>query len=217
MKKKTFRKKSQLSPGVIVLLCIVLVVISRFGKSEQTSSMPMPSPSATNTQNMKLTLESVFKRIATQTALPITGCSNGYNVNVRSGPGTDYEVVGRIAASECVTLQGRNQDTSWVLVNAQNTSGWVLASLLAVKGNSSTLSIKSGISLFPATRTPNAPVINNPQSNNEVNCSAAYPGVCIPPPPPDLDCGDISFRRFTVLPSDPHNFDADGDGIGCEN
>lgn len=50
------------------------------------------------------------------------------------------------------------------------------------------------------------------------NCDPAYPTVCIPPPPPDLDCGDISFRRFTVLPPDPHGFDGnDNDGIGCES
>ena len=49
------------------------------------------------------------------------------------------------------------------------------------------------------------------------SCDPAYPGVCIPPPPPDLDCGDISFRMFTVLPPDPHRFDGDHDGIGCEN
>ena len=51
------------------------------------------------------------------------------------------------------------------------------------------------------------------------NCDPSYPdpGVCIPPPPPDLDCGDIPYRRFTVLPPDPHNFDGDGDGIGCES
>jgi micrococcal nuclease len=48
-------------------------------------------------------------------------------------------------------------------------------------------------------------------------CDAAYPSVCIPPPPPDLDCGDISYRRFTVLAPDPHHFDADHDGIGCES
>jgi endonuclease YncB( thermonuclease family) len=48
------------------------------------------------------------------------------------------------------------------------------------------------------------------------NCSPAYPGVCIPPAPPDLDCGQITYRRFTVLAPDPHHFDADGDGIGCE-
>ncbi len=48
-------------------------------------------------------------------------------------------------------------------------------------------------------------------------CDPAYPGVCIPPPPPDLDCGDITFRRFEVLPPDPHHFDGDGNGIGCES
>ena len=48
------------------------------------------------------------------------------------------------------------------------------------------------------------------------NCSPAYPNVCIPEPEPDLDCGEISYRRFKVLPPDPHGFDSDGDGIGCE-
>jgi endonuclease YncB( thermonuclease family) len=49
------------------------------------------------------------------------------------------------------------------------------------------------------------------------NCDPSYPDVCIPPPPPDLDCGDITARRFTVLPPDPHRFDGDHDGIGCES
>lgn len=48
------------------------------------------------------------------------------------------------------------------------------------------------------------------------NCDPSYPGVCIAPAPPDLDCGDITFRRFQVLPSDPHGFDRDQDGVGCE-
>lgn len=47
-------------------------------------------------------------------------------------------------------------------------------------------------------------------------CDRSYPDVCIPPTPPDLDCGDVSFQRFTVLPPDPHRFDGDDDGIGCE-
>jgi micrococcal nuclease len=48
-------------------------------------------------------------------------------------------------------------------------------------------------------------------------CDPAYPTVCIPPAPPDLDCGDIPFRRFEVLPPDPHRFDRNGDGVGCES
>lgn len=48
------------------------------------------------------------------------------------------------------------------------------------------------------------------------DCDPSYPDFCIPPPPPDLDCGDIPQKRFTVLQPDPHRFDGDKDGIGCE-
>lgn len=49
------------------------------------------------------------------------------------------------------------------------------------------------------------------------DCDPSYPTVCIPPYPPDLNCGDIPHRRFKVLPPDPHGFDGDNDGIGCES
>lgn len=58
----------------------------------------------------------------------------------------------------------------------------------------------------PATATP-----------SRDGCSPAYPTVCIPQPPPDLDCGQVSARRFRVLAPDPHGFDNDGDGVGCES
>jgi parallel beta-helix repeat protein len=50
----------------------------------------------------------------------------------------------------------------------------------------------------------------------QANCDPSYPEVCISPYPPDLNCGDISDRRFAVLPPDPHGFDWNKDGIGCE-
>jgi micrococcal nuclease len=54
------------------------------------------------------------------------------------------------------------------------------------------------------------------QSSSQ-KCDPSYPDFCIPPSPPDLDCKDISQKRFTVLPPDPHRFDGDEDGIGCES
>ncbi len=48
------------------------------------------------------------------------------------------------------------------------------------------------------------------------NCSPAYPDVCIAPPPPDLDCKDVTYQNFRVNAPDPHYFDGDKDGIGCE-
>lgn len=49
------------------------------------------------------------------------------------------------------------------------------------------------------------------------DCDPAYPTVCIAPAPPDLDCKDIPYKRFEVLPPDPHDLDREGDGIGCES
>ncbi len=48
------------------------------------------------------------------------------------------------------------------------------------------------------------------------DCDPSYPTLCIPVGIYDLDCPDISAGRFPVLPPDPHRFDGDGDGIGCE-
>jgi micrococcal nuclease len=47
-------------------------------------------------------------------------------------------------------------------------------------------------------------------------CEPSYPDVCIPPSPPDLDCGDVAYGGFTVYSPDPHRFDGDYDGVGCE-
>jgi len=47
-------------------------------------------------------------------------------------------------------------------------------------------------------------------------CDDHYAVACIPEATTDLDCADIAPRRFKV-DSDPHNFDGDNDGIGCED
>ncbi len=55
-----------------------------------------------------------------------------------------------------------------------------------------------------------------PAKSKTGRCDPSYPGVCIPPPPPDLDCKDIPDRHFRVLPPDPHHLDGDHDGWGCD-
>lgn len=51
----------------------------------------------------------------------------------------------------------------------------------------------------------------------EINCDPSYPDFCIPSPPPDLDCNNIPQKNFRVLQPDPHRFDGNKDGIGCES
>jgi endonuclease YncB( thermonuclease family) len=48
-----------------------------------------------------------------------------------------------------------------------------------------------------------------------VDCNPSY-NICVPSPPPNLNCDDISDRNFEVVGNDPHGFDRDNDGIGCE-
>ena len=73
--------------------------------------------------------------------------------------------------------------------------------------------VNAGKALFASS-----PVSTVTTSNNADACDPSYPDVCIPPPPPDLDCKDITYRRFRVLPPDPHKLDGpDHDGIGCES
>jgi len=63
--------------------------------------------------------------------------------------------------------------------------------------------------------------VGSPQSSNPVettqDCDESYPDVCIAPYPPDLNCGDIGYSNFRVIGNDPHGFDRDNDGIGCES
>ena len=56
--------------------------------------------------------------------------------------------------------------------------------------------------------------IEEPVEETSSECDPNYSG-CVPPYPPDLDCGEIS-GSVAVYGSDPHGLDADGDGSGCE-
>ncbi len=58
---------------------------------------------------------------------------------------------------------------------------------------------------------------DNQEKSSGNNCDPSYPDFCIASPPPDLNCADISQKRFTVSGSDPHGFDRDNDGVGCES
>ncbi|MDP8927949.1 MAG: PASTA domain-containing protein [Actinomycetota bacterium] len=54
-----------------------------------------------------------------------------------------------------------------------------------------------------------------PESASSSGCDSNYQGTCVPVVSYDLNCDDIG-GSVTVVGSDPHGFDADGDGSGCE-
>ena len=75
----------------------------------------------------------------------------------------------------------------------------------------------SWVKRFGCEESYQYPVPQVESQDIQERCDSSYPDFCIVPPPPDLDCRDISQKNFTVLQPDPHRFDGDKDGIGCES
>ena len=72
------------------------------------------------------------------------------------------------------------------------------------------------LGLDPIDPPPPTSTTTTTTTTKPPNCDPSYPDFCIPPPPPDLNCPDIPQKNFKVLPPDPHRFDGDKDGVGCE-
>lgn len=68
----------------------------------------------------------------------------------------------------------------------------------------------------PVQQEPAAPAPAPAPAEPAGDCHPSYPSLCLPGSP-DLDCGDVGARQFPVVPPDPHGFDGDGDGVGCES
>jgi micrococcal nuclease len=62
--------------------------------------------------------------------------------------------------------------------------------------------------------------VDSSEFSDAPECHPSYPTICIPPPPPDVDCEEMLDRDFTVrhdvVDPDPHRFDPDRNGVGCE-
>ena len=84
----------------------------------------------------------------------------------------------------------------------------VIVALLFLALNIDNLFSETGGGTDPGSFTP--PV---------AQCDSHYAGVCIPSPPPDLDCADLAAlgipRPVQLVGGDPHHLDEDGDGFGC--
>ncbi len=62
-------------------------------------------------------------------------------LNIRSGPGTNYQFIGSLKQGDVVTIIGRNADRSWWVVQSDQTRGWIInnPSFIVVIGNTATI------------------------------------------------------------------------------
>ena len=128
--------------------------------------------------------------------------------NLRSGPGTTYAIIGKANPGQTFTIVDQNEAGTWYQVidgpADEGRDRWIAAFLVEVEV----------IELGKRAVEPLPPA---PPPTPEVKCDPSYPDFCLGINIPDLDCGEVTWRRFRVLPPDPHRFDGDHDGMGCES
>lgn len=71
-------------------------------------------------------------------------------LNIRRGPSTDYEIIGKLSLGNEVPLVGRLGDNSWWEITSGNLRGWVSAGLTALLGNCGNVAVSAP----PASPTP---------------------------------------------------------------
>jgi uncharacterized protein YraI len=173
----------------------------------------------------------------TSTPYPIDNAIVTANLcNLRSGPGTDYSIVGSVEKDDVVPIFGRNENSDWLLIDYSQ-SIWIAASLVKLNKNMSAIdiadiaSLSNPVSNFsedveavstPVTRSnpiipidpTSAPAPTEPPNSALCDCNVDY------------DCGDFFTHNeaqacFESCGGSPSynwsRLDRDGDGIACES
>ncbi len=107
-------------------------------------------------------------------------------VNLRSGPGTKYSTVGTVPPSTALILEGRNADTSWVLVHTADNSarGWAKTTLLQISASISLRSLPISQENLqppaPAVPTSVVPDTSNPNALPSINVNGNLNAAVVP-------------------------------------
>lgn len=97
----------------------------------------------------------------------MTGTANvaGARLNIRSGAGGDYRIIGKAAAGEELSIAARSEDGGWLLVlraDLPEGAGWVSASLVRLDGRIDDLPVTGQIFGGAASSSPAAAPVTTP-------------------------------------------------------
>lgn len=226
-------------------LVVILSILVNLGcQPDIDANAPIPSSTSTIIKFTQKVIPTITKTIKPSLTPAVSDYGSAeisvYSSNLRSGPGLNFSIVGSSSIGETHKVYGTDATRSWLLLD-KDKSIWVSLTVVTLSKSISNIPIVSNLSVIEGNTVP-IPTISRagimPESTDVIvvptevlkaeipsptdepvpsNCHPSYPTVCIPYPPPDLNCTDISYRNFQVLPPDPHNFDRNNDGWGCES
>lgn len=182
------------------------------------------TPPPTDTPLPTNTLAPTNTPTPTSTSAPSVAVEK--TVNLRSGPGKDYKVVGTLPIKQNFEIIGRNADSSWWQISVKNEPVWVAADVVKAANvdqeievvevapppptptplPSQTPTAVPTLLPLPAPRPtqPSQPVAVCSCSGDSYNCS---------------DGGAVACFHYcqSIGAGDPHRLDRDNDGAACES
>jgi len=139
-------------------------LLARYAGTERLPLIPTPTQvvtAVTPTPQPTATLDGVYITIS------------GARQNVRSGPGTNYDVIGQLQNGEQFRVIGANNDFSWVVIEYRGALGWLSTDIAEVVGNRNTVAIVAA----PPTPTPGATFTPAPLPFPDIVIVSASPTV----------------------------------------
>ncbi len=149
---------------------------------------PSPSPSTTlaptDTATPTLTPTPTLTNTPTATATPRPeAVVQAATLNVRSGPGTLYPVIGKVHQGQILLIKGKNSDETWWQIWLESGAlGWVYKSLVASRGAIAVVPVVRNIPTPPPTAT--ATPTSVPPTNTPVPVPPPTPLSPLPTPVP---------------------------------
>ncbi len=104
--------------AIALVLSLVFAAVPAMAQTPSPSSTPEPTAT-----------------LAPMTASTSLFVTSNFLVNVRSGPGVQYTVIGKARSGDALDISGKLADGTWLRVNFNGQQGWVLASLFDVTGD----------------------------------------------------------------------------------
>jgi N-acetylmuramoyl-L-alanine amidase len=80
-------------------------------------------------------------------------------VNVRSGPGVRYPVVGQLSQEQSAPITGKSADEAWWRIMFESQQGWVAAEFVQITGDPSAVPVVN-VPLLPMIVVPPGDVVN---------------------------------------------------------
>jgi hypothetical protein len=156
--KPTFTPTPNVSPTPLVLA---------------TATKPQAAPAATAAAPATVAPTAIPPTAAPTAAPAAPKLTTSQNVNVRSGPGTNYNRLGELDAGQTFDITGKNPAGDWYQFSYNGQPGWVRQDFVTLSGEAGGVKVAENIPALPPTARPAPP----PQPT-------AVPAPTAVPPPP---------------------------------